>query len=606
MSLSHEQKNYIKKYVKQFSLAEIAKNIDADEETVINYLEKKWGKEKLKKYLKPTGKIQSIYTSSGFKIFLKDHWQSFLILTILVFFTYIFFLNNAFISDDIAEIAQKPEISNFSRILEYPFGWIRHFIYWVAVHLGGFNPPLFRLTNLVFHLLSACLIYIALFSMYKSKRIALITSSLFAIHPAIAEAVLWISGGMYAQYTFFFLLSFVLYIKSQKLDIFYFGSVIFYLCSLMSHPVMPVALWLIFPLYDFCFNNFKKNWFKALPFLFLAIIYVFVNLSALPERETTLQTLHYQEKGTDNLFLTLPLAISSYAELLFFPKTLTLYHSELNFGVFSFIARSIFTLIFFISIPLALIKKKKSLFFWLSFFVISLSPTLTPFRLNWIVAERYIYLSSIGIFALIALGLERLIHLKQRFTPIILCLFTVIILVLSVRTFMRGIDWKSEDNLWIATGKTSPSSPNTHNNLGDVYGRQGDKQRSLSEFLYAIELKPNYADAYHNAGNVYRELNQMDKAIEFYQKAAEINPYLWQSYQNIAAMYFQNGNYDLAEVNIQKAIAINPKNFNLVNNLGIIYLTRGEKEKAKQVFQSILAQDPNNQVAQAGYSEASK
>ena len=99
-------------------------------------------------------------------------------------------------SDDIAEIAQKPEIANFSRVLQFPFGPIRHFIYWVCVHLGGVNPFLFRLTNLIFHLFSSYLAYLILFLIYKSKRIAFFTSSLFAIHPAIAEAIFWISGGI--------------------------------------------------------------------------------------------------------------------------------------------------------------------------------------------------------------------------------------------------------------------------------------------------------------------------------------------------------------------------------------------------------------------------
>ena len=551
------------------------------------------------------------------KSMLKNHWPNLLILSVLVIFTYGYFLNNAFVSDDIAEIANKPEILNFSRIFNYLFAPIRHIIYFVAVHIGGFNPWPFRLSNFIFHLFSSYLVYLILFLIYRSKRVATFAGSAFAVHPAIAEAVLWISGGMYAQYTFFFLLSFYFYILSEAKNSSsayiksetrknYFLSILFYLLSLMSHPVMPVALFLIFPLYDLSFRGLKKNWTKVIPFLTLAVIYIFINLGALTERETTLQTVHYQEKGIDNIFQILPTALSSYAELLFFPKTLTLYHSELSFSLISFILRSVLTLILFISIPIAFFKKQKSIFFWLSFFLISLSPTLTPFRLNWIVAERYIYLSSIGIFALLSLGLDKIISLNKKYIQIITPVFVFIILILAIRTFTRGIDWENEDNLWMATGKTSPSSPNTHNNLGDVYGRHGDKEGALREFSRAIELKPNYADAYHNLGNTYRELGQFDKALESYQMAAKLNPNLWQSYQNIAALYFQAKQYDLALQYVQKAISINPNNINLYINLGVIYLAEQDKEKAKQVFTQILSADPTNQIAQAGLTEASK
>lgn len=603
MQLNHIQKNFIKKHIKHQSLDAISEKLSLPKVEILNYLEKKWGKEKLKKFLIPN-KSEIKAGNFSCKSWLKIHRINVLILTLLVIFIYGYFINNAFVSDDIAEIAQKPEIADFSRIFNFLFAPIRHIIYFIAVHIGGFNPWPFRITNFIFHLLSTYLIYLILLKIYASKKVAIFASSLFAIHPAIAEAVLWISGGMYTQYTFFFLLSLYFYIKSET-RIYYFLSLTTYLFSLMSHPIMPISLFIIFPLYDFCFRS-KIYWSKSILFLVLAIIYATLALKAIPARELGLQTIHYQEKGVDNIFLLLPIAISSYAEVLFFPKILSLYHSELAFGAVSFIIRAIITLLFFIAIPLTFIKKNKSAFFWLSFFLISLSPTLTPFRLNWVVAERYIYLSSIGIFVLAGLILNKLIYIKKKYSLIITSIFVLIIISLSLRTFLRGIDWKNEDNLWIATGKTSPSSPNTHNNLGDVYGRNGDKERSLAEFKKAIEIKPNYADAYHNAGNVLHEMGKDADAILSYKQAISYNPGLWQSYQNIAALYFQAKKYDLALENIQKAIRINPKNLNLYFNLGIIYLSAGDKENAKQTFIQILSANPNNQAAKAGLAEASR
>lgn len=604
MPLNHNQKNYIKRHAKHQSLSEIAQNLNLPEQEIIKYLGKKWDKNKLNTYLdKDT--LKPPEQQSSLKAWFKDHWVNLLILSMLVIFTYAYFLNNAFVSDDIAEIANKPEIANFSRILQFPTGPIRHFIYWVAVSIGGVDPFLFRLTNLIFHLLSTYLVYFIILLIHKEKRIAFFASALFAIHPAIAEAVLWISGGMYTQYSFFFLLSFLFYILAEKKKRFYWLSILTYLFSLMSHPIMPIALFIIYPLYDFCFKQ-KIKWGSALPFLALALIYAFLAIKATPAREVDLQTIHYQEKGMDNPLLIIPIAISSYAELLFFPRILTLYHSELAFGTVSFILRSLLSLGFLIAIPLSFFKKQRPIFFWLSFFIISLSPTLTPFRLNWIVAERYIYLSSIGIFALIGIGIDKLSLLKKKYAVVLMTIFAILIAILGLRTFMRGVDWESEDNLWIATGKTSPSSPNTHNNLGDVYGRHGDKQAALREFSRAIELKPNYADGYHNLGNTYRELGQLDKAMEAYAMAAKINPHLWQSFQNMAALYFQDKQYDKALESLQQAISVNPKNINLYGNLGILYLAKGDKENARKIFTQIISQDPQNQMAQQGLIEVNK
>lgn len=537
------------------------------------------------------------------KSFLKRNWLTLSLLSLLILFVYGNSFNNAFLSDDIAEIVQNPNIGHFSNLFTRPFGFIRLFFYWLAFNIGGLNPALFRSINIFLHL-GTVLVIFAIFTKLYSKRAALLASILFAVHPAISEAVVWISGGSYPQYTFFFLLSFLLYILASHKKAPFLLSPFFFLLALMSHPQMPTSLFLIFPLWEFASGSLKKNWTKAIPFALLAFIYLFISISYVPQREQTLQSVHYQQGGIDNPFFQIPVALSSYFELTFFPKTLTLYHSELSFSSLNFAIRALLTLLFLAGLAIAF-KKNKQIFFWGSFFFIALAPTLTPFRLNWLVAERYLYLPVLGLIAITAIGLNKLLQ-QPKLKQTVYIIFTVIVITLSIRTIIRNIDWHNEDNLWIATGKTSPSSPNTHNNLGDVYGRRGDKQAALKEFQTAIALKPNYGDAYHNLANTYNELGQTDKALENYQNALKYNPNLWQSYQNIAAIYFQQKKYDLALENIQKGIIVSPNNLNLRLVLGIIYLNMGDKQKAKETFNLILSVDPNNQIARQGLTELSK
>ncbi len=534
---------------------------------------------------------------------IKKPWPAFLLLLILILITYANSLNNAFLSDDIAEIVQNPYLSSFNNIFKNPFGFIRPFLYWLMFHIGGLNPIYFRLINIFFHIGSVFLIYFIL-KLLSTKKLALFVAAIFAVHPVISEAVVWISGGSYPQYAFFFLLSFLFYILPVRKSRFYLLSLISYLLSFMSHPQMPLLLFLIFPLYEVSFGNLKKNYLKTVPFLLLSVVFALITLNSLPERETTLQSTHYSERGIDNPLLLIPTALTSYFELIFFPKNLTLYHSELTFSQLQFAVRFLITLIFAAIIFISF-KKNSFIFFWLAFFLITLSPTLTPFRLNWVVAERYLYLPMIGILALVGIGINKLCQ-YPKLRHITYTLFVLVIISLSIRTIIRNIDWKNEDNLWIATGKTSPSSPNAHNNLGDVYGRAGDKQAALREFQKAIELKPGYGDAYHNLANTYRELGDSDKALENYQDALKFNPNLWQSYQNMAAIYFEQKKFDLAVENLQKAILINPGNLNLKHNLGLVNLIMGNKDKAKEIFTKILTFDPNNEMAKQGLLEANK
>lgn len=536
--------------------------------------------------------------------YFKQNFPILILLTVLVLITYANSLNNAFVSDDIAEILNNPKVGEFSFVLDHFSGFIRPFLYFLTYHVGGLNPTSFRMINILFHLGNTWLIYALVKKLHKSK-VALISSAIFAVHPILTEPVSWISGGAYVQAAFFLLLSYYLYLSSQGVRSYNILSLVAYILALVSQ-IVTVTLVPILILHELLFGNFKKNLAKLVPIMLITAFFIFINYTSITEREQTLQEVHYQQRQIFNPLYVSPIAITSYLELIFFPKDLTLYHSELIFDSVGFLLKVV-GLILYLAITIYFLFKNKHIFFWLSLFFISLVPTLVPafLGLTWIVAERYVYLASLGIIVPISIGLTKLAQIKILKTLEVILILSLVI-ALTIRSIIRNNDWHSEDNLWIATGKTSPSSPNTHNNLGDVYGRGGDLANSIKEFQTAIALKPNYADAYHNLGNAYHQMGKLDLAMENYQKAAELNPNLWQSYQNISALNFMAGDYQKAEEAIKQAIKINPKSLNLEINLGVIYLKLSKIDQAKQIFTQILQIDPNNQQARLGLIEADK
>jgi len=270
-----------------------------------------------------------------------------------------------------------------------------------------------------------------------------------------------------------------------------------------------------------------------------------------------------------NPLVQIPVAVGSYLKLIFWPAALTLYQTEMAFSQAQYIVLLLISL-FFLGTVIWSYFRNKNVFFWLVFFIVTLLPTLTPFKISWIVAERYVYLGTLGIIVVVAMLFDRILKLNENAKMIGYFLLTVIIASLSIRTIFRNKDWKSEDTLWIATAQVAPSGQQIHNNLGDVYSRQGDLPKAVEEFKTAIEINPNYADAYHNLANTYEQMNQSDAAIENYQKALSINPKLWQSYQNLAQIYFNAGDFQKALENMKKALEIDPQNPQLQNNLKVI------------------------------------
>lgn len=595
MSLSAKQKKYLKKHIRNEPVEKIALSLGVSVEEVKDYVKKRWGGASLKKVIErvevPEISLKEKILNFNFRIWLNKNRLILIFLTLLVFAAYLNSLKNEFLSDDIASILENKNLDNFSYILSNPIAFLRPLFYFLITKIFGRQPIYYRLLNLFFHLGTTLSLFL-LISLLADQKIAVLTSLIFAVHPLLIEAVAWISGGPYSQYSFFIILALVFFLFSIKKSKFFIFSILSLILALLSSE-KAIVFPLIILLLMITFPKDLKNWKQFLIFSLISGFWILTYIFKLPQRISSLETAHYQNPVMDNPFFQIPVAISSYLELILWPKNLTLYHSEMSFSQTEYFMRlAIF--IIFLGVIFYYRKRQPQIFFWLAFFFISLLPTLTPFGIASIVAERYVYLGSIGIFVFFVISIRNLSKTKD-FNFLSITVFSLIIISLLTRTIFRNIDWKNQDNLWLAAARTSPSSPQNHNNLGDYYGRHGNLQRAIEEFKYAIYLRPNYGDAYHNLGHVYQQLKQFDKAVENYQQAIKINPGLWESYQMLANIYFDQGKLGESENYLIKALKINPENPGLLYNLAIIYLKENKTNEAKKTLERVLYFEPNNQ-----------
>jgi protein O-mannosyl-transferase len=574
MGIDSSQKNYIKKNLRNRSIPEIASDLGLTESEVLDYLKKKWSPEKYERFLKnriaeksASGQATATF---GFLDFFRENRLVLAFLAFLAIASYANSFGNGFVSDDINSLLKNENIGNFSLVFSGPAHFsISAFFQFLAFHIGGMHPLTFRIINIISHLGSVVLIYLLL-SLSINKRVAIIAASIFAVHPILIESVSWISGCPYSMYAFFFLLSFLFYLFSESNTRYFRYSIVFFILSILSSE-KALSLFLVFALYELAFGNLKYNWKKILPFFSISFFLLILYVAKIGSRVSDVSSASYQQGGGGmyNPLVQIPVAIGSYLKLIFWPAKLTLYQTEMSFSQGQYIVLLLISIAFIGAIIWGW-RKNKNIFFWLVFFVITLLPTITPLKISWIVAERYVYLGTLGIIVAIAILFDKLLEKGENAKMVGYFVLVLIVASLSVRTVIRNKDWKSEDSLWIATAQVAPSGQQIHNNLGDVYARQKDYAKAIEEFQKAIEINPNYADAYHNLGNTYQTVGENEKAVEYFQKALELNPNLWQSYQNLAAIAFDAGDFPKALEYIKKAAEINPADENLKQNVRVI------------------------------------
>lgn len=516
-------------------------------------------------------------------------------------------LDYEYVIDDIGSVDQYKQFNDLIPFFKSPAESTRSLMYLLMYNAGHGAPWPFHLVSLIFHLGDVLLIYLIISKMIH-KNIAFLTALLAAIHPIFVESVTWISGSPYVEYSFFCLLSLYFYMHADKTisfkketndkpaahkdtfnKTFYIASLIsFVIATLLSEKAIVFPLLLV--TYEIAFGSLKKNWLRFIPFITVSCLWVLFYIPMAQKRITDHTTEYHLEKGFDNPLIQIPVAITSYLQLIFWPDKLSIYHSELRFGIAELILRG--AILAALSAGIFLFyKKNRVIFFCLAWFILSLLPTLLPIRLSWIFAERYVYLGAMGILTIVSLGIYEIFK-RKSYRTLGAVLVVAIISGLLMRTYVRNLAWKTEDDLWLATADASPSDFKTHNNVGTVYMKQGDIARAEREFIIAISMNKHYADAYYNLALLYMNYNVFDRAERFYLQAIKEKPTFWEAYNGLSIVYIGNKQFDRGEQYAKKTIELKPDFPGGYNNLGLVYQVTNRPKEAIPNFKKAIAINP--------------
>jgi len=453
----------------------------------------------------------------------------------------------------------------------------------------------YHITNILFHILTAILVYYLLNLISKKRGISLVSALLFVAHPVFTSAVTYISGRGEILAAFFMLLSFVLYIKATNLKHIYLSLVSFIIAILCKE--IATLLLLLFVLYEVTLQadngqllqRLKK---KCLPFFTITGIYLLLRMFLLRFMDTSLS-----DPGTSMLTKSAIAvkALGIYIRLLFLPLGL---HMERVVSP-QVDLYSIITLILLLSALVWSYKKSRLVYFGFAWFILTLIPVsgILSFGTRANMAEHWLYIPSIGFFLAITTILSNSLE-KYKFNKLIALLGVGLILTFyCTLTIRRNAEWRDPVTFYETNLKYTPNNHILHNNLGSQYKRIGDFKNATASYKKAIQINPNFGKAYDNLGNLYFEIGKIDKAIEFHKKALELEPNNPKARNNLACTYGKKGLYNLAIQEHKKALELHPFYAQAYNNLGITYKKKGNLDKAINEFKKALEIDP-------GYADA--
>jgi len=154
--------------------------------------------------------------------------------------------------------------------------------------------------------------------------------------------------------------------------------------------------------------------------------------------------------------------------------------------------------------PSAAVVEHGAILLQLAFLIWPFMPaTNLFFYVGFVVAERVLYMPSVGFCLLAGHGclhlwnrLERYQNGGPRLRNLLFCLFTCSVFFLSMRTIRRNEDWRDEAELYKTGVEVNP--PKSWGNLGTILNSQGRTSEAEVAYRQALRFRPNMADVHYN------------------------------------------------------------------------------------------------------------
>jgi tetratricopeptide (TPR) repeat protein len=215
----------------------------------------------------------------------------------------------------------------------------------------------------------------------------------------------------------------------------------------------------------------------------------------------------------------------------------------------------------------------------LLFFVGTLAPVLgfiDYFYMTFsFVADRFLYLPSLGIITLIvtgaAYGLERLGSRGAKVTPVI---GVTVIMVLVAGVWKRSVAYENAETLYRDVLTKYPESWLAHHSLGGILGDDNRTNEAIMHYETALQLQPNFPAIRGYLGVVYAQVGRYDDALRMYSEALKQNPNDHVIHMNLGVTYVHLKEYDKAIEEYTTALQINPQYTLALQNLTRILLFR--------------------------------
>ncbi|XP_055677652.1 protein O-mannosyl-transferase TMTC4 isoform X2 [Lutzomyia longipalpis] len=235
----------------------------------------------------------------------------------------------------------------------------------------------------------------------------------------------------------------------------------------------------------------------------------------------------------------------------------------------------------------------------ISLIVVPFLPACGIIKLGFVIAERVLYLSSIGHCFLVILGVRKLLYNFPGARKFIAAVLIVSAMIFVARTRVRAKEWTTEELLFSSALRVCPNNAKVHYNIARLATDRGQKEKAFKFYHQAIELFPDYESAIMNLGNLYREIGEFQKAEELLLRSVELLEEFPAAWMNLGIVQAALKKYNQSLESYQKALKYRKHYPMCLYNIGNLFIEMRNTSMAHQFWSEAIALNPRHGKAWA-------
>lgn len=469
----------------------------------------------------------------------------------------------------------------------------------------GGSPLPCHLLNLLLHFASSMMVYGLLRRLLATPTAALLLASIFAVHPALSESVLWLSDVSGLGAAACILVVVHLHARAVPSVIGAAGVALFYLLA-MGFKEVGLITPLLLIAFDLTARRALVERARPVPwmdygFLLPALsVYLVLRIKALGG---FLPGAELSGMSFGDLAINAVALLPKYATTFVHAFDLNMYH---DFTVASGIDDPRFQtgalmILVAVLIFLGTVRDRPATAFGILWAAMTAAPFLFV-RWPWlnVFAERYVYLPSIGIL-LACSGLLQMLEppkLVERGARILIGVVAAVLIPLFVWIDRdRTVDWRTEKTIYGKTVTQSSGAAPIRNNLALAHLGEGEPQKGIRLQLELLAKNPSFPKAWHNLGLLYLAADRPHDALGAFKEADRREPGQAATLLNLGYAYDLAGQRENAVTTYFRLLELHPSATAARYNLAVIAFESGQLGNARDILRELLRIAPKDQPA---------